>query len=204
MNIRYVASVFSLLILAGCATKSGFESYVSQENAKKTDPISYQVTDVSLTLSGDAANERYLDQSALQEAFKKALTEQIESRQLTGNSHALSVSVKWKRTMWRVMAGAAPSDNVFSSASCLIESKILHDGKVIAIDQGDPLNAGSILYSHKNMLNNLKRIGNNLSGTGSPDSEQRELQRCAKLLVVLHQRVLHQRVPVKETFILLS
>lgn len=182
MNVRSIFFILPVAFLAGCAAKSGFEPYAAQANAKKEGQASYRVADVVLELSGDPANGSYPDQAGLQEVFKNALTEEVSGRQLAGNSFDLNVRVSWNRRMWRALEGMAASESRFSSAGCQIESRIMQDGKVLAVDQGDPLNAGSILYNQKNFLNNLKRIGNNMTGTGNVESEQRELKRCAKLL----------------------
>jgi hypothetical protein len=141
---------------------------------------SYRLAGVELALGGDEATTRYPDQGALQSAFEAALQVQIEARGLSGHGYDLDVTVRWERRM--VGAGNTPKD-VFSSAVCWFESRIIQDGIVLARDGGDPLNASSIKYEHKNMLNNLKRIGDTVTRAGDPASELRELERCAKLLV---------------------
>lgn len=172
--------LFAMVMLAGCASRSGFEPYVAQAGATKLGEMTYRLANVDLVLSGSEATDRYLSQNALQEAFHHALQSQIEARGLSGNYYDLGVTVKWDRRM--LGSDKAPKD-VFSSAGCWFESSITQNGIIVAHDAGDPLNATSTKYEHKNILNNLKRIGDSLTRTGDPDSEMRELARCAKLLV---------------------
>lgn len=180
MRSIFVVPVLAVMVLTGCASRSGFEPYEAEAGAEKGGDMSYRLAAVELSLGGDEATARYPDQDALQAAFDAALQAQIEARGLSGQGYDLEVTVKWERRM--VGARNAPKD-VFSSAVCWFDSRIIQDGTVVARDGGDPLNAGSIKYEHKNILNNLKRIGDTVTRTGDPASEQRELERCAKLLV---------------------
>ena len=178
-----VLSRCSLLVViacvSACAAKTGFEPYqvhgaVEADGAKR-----YQVSEVALALSGAEATERYPDEAALQSAFAGYLDEFLGVRDLQGDGYQLAVSVDWERKM----IGDEQKKDAFSSAGCRFDSRILKDDKLLASDQGDPLNADSAKYNNKNILNNLKRIGESLTRSGDPESEQRELKRCAKLLV---------------------
>jgi len=175
-----IIALFAIIVLVGCANRNGFEPYVAQAGATKLGKMNYRLANVDLVLSGSEVTDHYLSQDALQEAFHHALQSQIEVRGLSGNDYDLGVTVKWDRRM--LGSDKAPKD-VFSSAGCWFESSITKNGSIVAHDAGDPLNATSIKYEHKNILNNLKCIGDSLTRTGDPESEIRELERCARLLV---------------------
>jgi len=179
VNVRFAVCALVVLLLAGCASKTGFEPYFPQDGATKTGPMTYQLADIQLVLGGDEATSRYPEQEALQASFQGFLNEQLINRELAGAEYELSVSVKWGR---RMIGKEGSSKDVFSSATCWFEATISKEGELIASDSGDPLNAQTAKYNNKNMFNNLKRIGDSVSRSGDPDSEQRELKRCAKLL----------------------
>lgn len=177
MLYRPLICLSTALALSACAAKSGFEPYQAQANFKKTEAMTYQLNSVQLTLGGDKATDRYPSEAILQDNFKKSLEQQLSKRSLAGSGYMLDVVVKWDRHMSGFKSG-----DVFSSAGCWFESKISKNGTMIANDYGDPLNANSVMYEQRNLFNNLKRIGQTLSQTGSPDSEQGELNRCVALL----------------------
>lgn len=175
-RINFLAAI---VFLSACTAKTGFEPYQVHGAVEADGARRYQVSDVALALSGAEATERYPDEAALQSAFAGYLDEFLGARDLRGDGYQLAVSVDWER---RMIGGEQRKDN-FSSAGCRFDSRILKDDKLLASDQGDPLNADSAKYNNKNILNNLKRIGESLTRSGDPESEQRELKRCAKLLV---------------------
>ena len=180
MNFIKKLSVVPFVIMAAsCASKTGFEPYSVQSEVQKQKGAGYQLSSVALVLSGADASERYPNEDALQSDLQGYLNEEIKERGVNGDVYDLRISVQWER---RMIGKKDEEKDVFSSAGCLFESTISLDGKNIATDKGDPLNADSIASGNKNFLNNLRRIGDSLARSGDPESEQRELKRCAKLI----------------------
>lgn len=180
---RLAAVLVSSVLLVACATRSGFEPYVpAGKELKDLEPKTYQLTKVSLTLSGKPATSRYPDQAALEQVFADELRAALKQESLEGPRYGLRVSVNWERAM---MGGSATeASDAFASAACAYES-IIHDekGDTMAVDAGDPLSSGSIGSDQKNLFNNLLRLKDSLLRTGTPESEMRELKRCATMLV---------------------
>lgn len=180
ISLKKLSIIPLILLIASCASKKGFEPYSAHGDVQKMPETSYQLSGVELSLLGAKASERYPNEEALQSDLQTYLNEAIEKRGLNGQGYELNVSVQWERKM---LGGGDTTKDAFSSAGCRFESKISNNGKDIASDGGDPLNASSAKYNNKNFLNNLKRIGDSITRTGDPESEQRELKRCAKLIV---------------------
>jgi len=170
--------VFVFLFLSACASKSGFEPYEATPGYEKTEVMSYKIEEGGFSLSGPDVDESYPDEDGLKTDFFGYLKDAISDREVGGDNYTLKVSVEWERRM-----SGIKNNSVFSSAVCHFNSEIIKDGDVVAVDYGDPLNAGSAKYTNKNIFNNLKRISDTLTQSGDADSEQREMRRCAMLLV---------------------
>lgn len=172
--MKVLLMVFSFLLVSACSSKSGFEPYEASPGYEKTGVMSYQFEEGDFTLSGSEI-EGYPGQDDLKSDFFRYIKEEINDRGISGGDYIVEVSVEWGRRM--------SGDDVFSSAVCQFNSKIMKNDQIVATDYGDPLNAESIKYENRNIFNNLKRIADTLTQSGDAESEQRELKRCAKLIV---------------------
>jgi hypothetical protein len=180
---RLVVILALPLLFAACASKSGFEPYTATEKeTKDLAAKTYQLTKVSLELGGNLATSQYPDKDVLEQAFADEIRAVLKQRSLEGTRYGLRVDVKWERRM--VGGSSTEAKDVFSSAGCTFMS-VIHDekGDAVATDAGDPLNSSSMASDQRNILNNLIRIKDSLTRTGSPESEMRELKRCAMMLV---------------------
>lgn len=176
--MKVVFAVFIFLFLSACASKSGFEPYEATPGNEKTEAMSYKIEEGDFSLSGPDVGENYPREAELKSDFYGYLKDSIDERGVDGENYTLRVSVEWERRM-----SGIKKDSVFSSAVCRFNSEIIKGGEVVAVDYGDPLNADSVKYNHKNFFNNLKRMADTFTQSGDADSEQRELKRCAMLLV---------------------
>lgn len=181
--IRFAIILALPVVLAACASKSGFEPYVPVMKETKDDqPKTYQLVKVSLELGGDLATPRYPDQATLEKMLADELQSALKQQSLVGARYGLRVAVKWDRKL--VDGSPTKASDVFSSAGCTFVSRIQDEkGVLIAADAGDPLNTSNSAYQQKNIFNNLKRIKDSLTRSGDPESEVRELKRCVELLV---------------------
>lgn len=173
-HIKGISLLLAALCLSACAAKSGFEPYQAQKEHTKVQGAKYQLAEILFSLDGPTTNSAYPSEDTLSSQFLNYASDALAERGLAGDGYTLNISVEWQRHMTR---------NKFSHASCQFRAELKREEEIVALDHGDPLNADSIKSNHLNAFNNLTRLGEKLTLSGDEDSEQRELKRCAHMIV---------------------